>query len=835
MSKYKEVYFMTLIKRSGTQDKTERPYEIAHRELARKAAAEGFVLLKNEDQILPLKANSEVALFGAGAVKMIKGGTGSGNVYARNVIHILEGLETAGFQITNRSWLEDYEKEYNRTREEWKRRVWAKADAASDNAGQNDALLFAYLATPYEIPAGSIPKEGKGETAIFVLARSAGEGADRRLEKGDYYLSDQEYELVRAVCSLYKNVILIINAGGAVDMSFTDEFPNIKSILYIVQPGQEGGNAVADVLSGKVTPSGRLTATWPLRYEDIPFAREFSGLNGDPDNDFYKQGIYVGYRYFDSFALPVRFGFGSGLSYTTFEQKVTDIRLNGETITVSVNVKNTGDTYSGKDVVQIYVSCPQETLAKEYRKLVGFGKTESLTPCQETPVDISFSIRDLASFDEERSAWILEEGDYGIFAGGSLAEAAFTGSIHLDKEVTTEKSRHICGRQRDLQELTADKEIIRRLRSEWTGLTGSFPSVSLNADVIKTKENIYGRYDSFEEDADLAVIRKLLSEQLISLSTGAFAKDSDSGMIGSAGWSVPGSAAQTSDCAAKEGILPAVLADGPAGVRLTQEYQVVNGKPLSPTMEETIEGGILLQGVKPRGEETWYQFCTAFPVGTLLAQTWNTEIMRMFGQAIGEEMREFHIRFWLAPGMNIQKNPLCGRNFEYYSEDPLIAGVTAASVTKGVQSCPGCGATIKHYACNNQENNRMSVDAVISERALREIYTKGFGIAVKKSQPMAIMTSYNLINGIHAANNYDLCTKLARDEWDFSGLIMTDWTTTNQGPDCTASGCIRAGNDLIMPGKQTDHDDLERALDNGELSLEELQRSAWRLLKALKK
>ena len=298
---------------------------------------------------------------------------------------------------------------------------------------------------------------------------------------------------------------------------------------------------------------------------------------------------------------------------------------------------------------------------------------------------------------------------------------------------------------------------------------------------------------------------------------------------------MPGTAAQTSGCAVEDGIPVGMLADGPAGVRLIQEYQVVNGQPIVPTLEESIEGGILFQGEKVKGDETWYQFCTAFPVGTLIAQTWDAAVYEEFGRAIGEEMEEFAIRFWLAPGMNIQRNPLCGRNFEYYSEDPLIAGLTAAAVTKGVESCSGCGVTIKHFACNSQENNRMGVDAILSERTLREIYVKGFEIAVKSSQPMAIMTSYNLINGLHTANTYDLCTALARDEWGFKGLVMTDWTTTNQGPDCTASGCLRAGNDLIMPGRQSDHDELNQALDDGTLTMDELQRSVWRLVKALNK
>ncbi|MBO4834862.1 MAG: glycoside hydrolase family 3 C-terminal domain-containing protein [Lachnospiraceae bacterium] len=822
------------IKRSGTQDIAERPYEIAHRQVARMAAAEGFVLLKNEDHVLPLKENSEIALFGAGALKTVKGGTGSGNVYARNIVNIRDGMAAAGFQITNQDWLDSYDEFYNASRQEWRERVWAKADELAKEAHGIGPLFEAYMITPFDIPAGDVPTTGSGDVAVFVLSRNAGEGADRRLEKGDYYLLDQEYDLIKAICSLYKNVVLIINAGGAVDMNFTDDFPNIRSILYISQPGQDGGNAVADVLLGKVAPSGKLTATWPFKYEDIPFAMEYSNLNGDLENDFYKQGIFVGYRYFDSFEKPVRYNFGFGLSYTDFDLSAEDIVLDREKVTVKVRVKNTGDM-AGKEVVEVYVSCPQEKLQKEYRKLAGFAKTKLLAPGEEEIVSVSFCIRSLASFDEAASAYVLEEGIYGIFVGSSLEGSVFAGSLKLDADAITERVQHVCPVQKELNELTADPVIIQKLRGAWLDKVADYPSIDIKAADIAAKEDIYGRYDLAADDEDLALVKTLSREQLIKLCTGAFTSENDKGALGAAGWTAPGSAAQTSDCAEAEGIPVAILADGPAGVRLIQEYQVVNGKPIIPTLEESIEGGILLRGEKLVGEETWYQFTTAFPVGTLIAQTWNTDVMTQFGQAIGEEMEEYHIRFWLAPGMNIHRNPLCGRNFEYYSEDPLIAGIAAAAVTNGVQSFQGCGTTIKHYACNNQENNRMGVDAVVSERALREIYVKGFEIAIKKSQPMAIMTSYNLINGIHAANNYDICTKLARDEWDFQGVIMTDWTTTNHGPDCTAAGCVRAGNDLIMPGQQMDHDNLNAELDAGTLTIEEVQRTVVRLLKALKK
>ncbi len=818
---------------SGTKDLTERSYEIAHKQIAREAAAEGFVLLKNEAHVLPFSENCEIALFGAGAVKTVKGGTGSGNVYSRHTVSVWEGMEKAGFQITNRNWLESYERLYEDARMKWKEIVWARADELSKKPRGIGPLFEAYMITPFDIPAGELSGIGAGDKAVFVLARNAGEGADRRLEKGDYYLLDQEHELLKAVCSSYKKVVLIINAGGAVDLEFTEEFPNIKSILYISQPGQEAGHAVSDVLLGKVSPSGKLTATWPLRYEDIPFAEEYSYLNGDTDHDYYRQGIFVGYRYFDTFEKPVRYGFGHGLSYTNFSIKIKDIIQNNDTLSLTALVQNTGPV-AGKEVLQVYASCPQGRLQKEYRRLTGFAKTKLLQPSETEEIIVSFPIRALASFDEKMCAWILEKGRYGIFAGGSLETATYSAFADLQEDVVLELLRHICPLGEELEELTPDADCIRKKRSVLEEEPSKGPGLLLAVDGFAAKQVVYGRYDGADEDENLAIVKKLSREQKIKLCTGDFTDKNDQGAIGAAGWTIPGTAAQTSSCAVEEGVPSVALADGPAGIRLVMEYQVIDGKPIVPTLEESIEGGLLLREEKKKGDETWYQFCTAFPVGTLIAQTWNRSIMKQFGRAIGEEVDEFNIRFWLAPGMNIQRNPLCGRNFEYYSEDPLLAGITAASVTEGVQSRPGRGVTIKHFACNSQENNRMHVDAVISERTLREIYLKGFEIAVKTSQPMAIMTSYNLINGIHAANNYDLCTKLARDEWDFGGIIMTDWTTTNQGPDCTAAGCLRAGNDLIMPGRQSDHDNINMELDAGTLSPEELDRSTARIVKVLR-
>ena len=334
-----------------------------------------------------------------------------------------------------------------------------------------------------------------------------------------------------------------------------------------------------------------------------------------------------------------------------------------------------------------------------------------------------------------------------------------------------------------------------------------------------------------DEAAELTA--KLSTEQLIMLATG----DPEKGQgdsLGSAGVSVPGAAGETSSCALKEGIANIVLADGPAGLRLNQKVDVLDGKARLMPFEASLEHGLFAEETGEQGEAR-YQFCTAVPVGTLLAQTWDLELLEEIGVLIGDEMRRFGVTLWLAPGMNIHRNPLCGRNFEYYSEDPLLTGRMAAAITRGVQSLPGCGATIKHFCCNNQEDNRMQRDSVLSERALREIYLKGFEIAIAEAHPWSIMTSYNLVNGIHSANSADLCTRVAREEFGFDGFIMTDWTTTEQGDDCTAAGCILAGNDMVMPGQFSDHESIRRALKSGALKEEQLRACVERIVRVILK
>ena len=358
------------------------------------------------------------------------------------------------------------------------------------------------------------------------------------------------------------------------------------------------------------------------------------------------------------------------------------------------------------------------------------------------------------------------------------------------------------------------------------------PVLEIGAAGFEAKEIFYKKNSELVEKEAAEFVDTLSIEELIDLAAGDPGK-AQGGNLGAAGISVPGSAGETHRCAIEKGLASIVLADGPAGLRLMKYYHVNDGRIVSMPFEFSLEGGLFYDGPTDLPGERYYQYCTAIPVGTMLAQTWNTGLIQEVGAMIGKEMEYFGVTLWLAPGMNIHRNPLCGRNFEYYSEDPYVAGTIAASMTKGVQSNYGCGTTIKHFACNNQEDNRMGSDSIVSERSLRELYLKGFEIAVKESHPLSIMTSYNLINGIHAANSYDLCTDVARNEWGFDGAIMTDWTTTENGADCTASGCMRAGNDLVMPGCFGDHDNLKKELEEGTLKPEDLKACIARLVSVI--
>lgn len=815
---------------SGTTDPQISKREVENRAVARKAAEQGIVLMKNEG-VLPLKKSSKTALFGGGAGYMIKGGTGSGDVCVREVVNIYQGLLNAGIEITSREWIESYDAVYKKARQDWKNMIL-------EEAGGVDSPEFfdVYAAHPFKMPTGRKITAGdvKGaDTAVYVISRIAGEAADRFEEAGDYYLTEQEKEELDTIAQYCRNIIVVLNVGSQIDLKDILAKAHVKALLNLGQPGMEGGNALAAVLTGAVNPSGKLTDTWAVDYQDFPNAETFSHNNGDVEQEKYEESIYVGYRYFESFGVKPAYPFGFGMSYTDFAIHTDSITAQDNEVAVTVTAENIGDTYAGQEVVQIYAACPQAGLPKEYKRLCAFAKTGLLQPGESEQLTLRFDAKAMSSFDEEKSAWVAEKGRYGIFVGNSSADAVISGVLEVQKDTVIEKVKAICPLKSELTELLRPEDVIESLESAWNqeAEKKGLEAITFMPQEMKKTRIPAGRFD--EMAAELT--EKLTDEQLTAMVTGEISRESGN-QLGSAGVMVPGAAGETCRMLEEEWGVPGIsMADGPAGLRLKKEYEVdgKSGQVYDEGFAGACENGLFAKNGKHEGAVTYYQYCTAIPTGSVLAQTWNTALLEETGRAVAAEMQEFGVAWWLAPGMNIHRNPLCGRNFEYYSEDPLVSGAMAAAMTRGVQSVPGVGTTIKHFSCNNQEDNRIGSDSILSERTLREIYLRGFEIAVKTSQPMAIMTSYNLINGIHAANCKDICTIAAREEWDFQGIIMTDWTTTSPRGGSIPWKCMEAGNDLIMPGAESDHINIREALLSGELDREDLKTCVRRLLKLI--
>lgn len=826
-------------KNTGTTNTEESVREQVHKKIAREAAANSVVLLSNT-KALPLMKGQKVALFGSGARHTIKGGTGSGDVNARKTVSICEGLENAGFEITTESWLDEYDKVYCKARNDWKQFLLDNGEKMGYGLG---GAYFECAA--FSAPAGpQITKkdveESDTDTAIYVISRTAGEGRDRKLVEGDYYLLKEEKEHLRIISEAYERSILIVNTGGVIDLSILEEV-SIDAVLYIAQPGMEGGNGVADVLSGTVNPSGKLTSTWAADYYDYPNAANYSHLNNNVINERYEEGIFVGYRYFDSFGKKTIFPFGFGRTYTTFSVENTHIACVKDQVRVTVKVTNTGETYAGREVIQVYVSCPQTRFDKEAKRLVAFKKTKELAPKESETLVLSFSTEQLTTYDSSEAAYLLEAGEYLVLAGNSSVSLEAAGILVQPKTVVTCHCQNICELHTAVREFRLSeeqKETIRQKNAQY--LAGrKVLKIQLSADAVTSRTIEYGKEEVFDGKIE-ELVEQMTVEEMADLVCGASSRGAGS-VVGVSADTVPGAAGETtSQLKDKYGLPSIILADGPAGIRIANHYQVnpESGEPYQVDFMNTVENGFFLVPERDlhEGAIDYYQYTTAIPVGTMLAQSFDPELLEKVGQLIGEECKEFEITLWLAPGMNIHRNPLCGRNFEYYSEDPLVSGLTAAYLTRGVQSVRGIDVTIKHYACNNQEDNRRGSDSVLTERTLREIYLKNFEYAVKVGNPKSVMTSYNLVNGVHSANSHDLCTKVLRDEWGFSGFVMTDWTTTNGYGGASAAKCIAAGNDCIMPGMPTDPKEIKEAYykQNGQrLELSDLKRSAKRMVRAI--
>lgn len=799
----------------GASTPEESQRERDHKALARRAAAEGFVLLKN-DNALPL-TQKKIALYGPGSRMTVKGGTGSGDVMERHSVSIEEGLRNAGFTFPTTLWMDRFEKKYHADIEGWRSGVEEKIKGFSPirSMAMFDVIHESPKPNPSCTPVLEDELTDETDTAIYVLSRQAGEGGDRRCEKGDYLLSDMETESLKLLSRHYKKLILILNCGSVMDLSILEE-TRIDAVIFYAQGGMEGGNALADVLTGKVTPSGKLTDTWAYHYGDYPCSDTFGHRNGDLTEEDYRENIYVGYRYFDSFGVVPRYPFGYGLSYTDFSVTASSVQVDGTQVTCDAAVKNIGKAYSGKEVVQLYLQKPQEAFDCESKSLSAFGKSKLLAPGQEETIHLQFDLRDLAVYDEKTDSFLLPAGEYGLLLGSNALHVRPIAVLVVKETAVVERVKRISPESRSFPRMETHLPCAR--------YDETLPHFTVEAPKpisheVKKPEQPSGKIK--------ALLAKLTDVEKVHLVVGG-------GYNMTCYNNAMGAAGRTCTELLKKGIPNILLADGPAGLNVVPCTGVgIEGGPRFPDglPEEwrwgwinKFEGFIRhLPGMKRR----IYRYMTAWPSETLQAQSWDTALLEEVGRAVGREMLEIGVSVWLAPGLNIHRNPLCGRNFEYYSEDPLVSGKMAAAITKGVQSMGGVGVSVKHFCCNNQEDNRMLMSSNVPQRALREIYLRAFRIAVTEGKPWTVMSCYNRVNDLHVCNNPALLTGVLRDEWGFEGLVMSDWTTSNQ---CSHAVAINSGNDLIMPGDKGVQKNLEEALQNGELNKSALDVSAARVL-----
>lgn len=722
-------------------------------ELLREAGAEGTVLLRN-DNVLPLKKDDVLSVFGRIQYDYMYVGYGSGgDVIKPYTVNLIEGLENSEI---------NYNKELASVYENWCKK------------NPPDHGFWGHWPHYYEempIETDDIKKAAEKSTvAAVVIGRSAGEDRENYLTEGSYFLTEAEKSLIKRVSEAFEKTVIILNTGSIMDMSWEKEILKNKSaIMYVWQSGMESGNSVADVLSGEKEPSGRLTDTIAESYNDYPCSKDF----GEKEYNNYTEDIFVGYRYFETFAKDkVLYPFGFGLGYSQFKREFINASLENGTVSITVKATNISD-YCGKEVLQIYASQPQGKLGKPAKVLCGFGKTNALKNGESQEFTINIPLYAIASYDDSgksghKSCYVLEGGEYSFYLGGNVRDCEKVWSFTLEETKVIEKLKEASAPQYTFERMIAREEngsvtydfenvptatedlrkvILKNLPKD-CGYTGNM-GITL-ADVKNGKNTL----DEF--------VSQLSPDELEAISRGDYTMDSALGAKGNAG--VMGGVLPS---LRKKGVEPLTTTDGPSGIRIGA-------------------------------------CCSLLPIGASIASMWNTALTQKVYEKIGEEMTVKGSDILLAPGMNIHRSPLCGRNFEYFSEDPFITGKTAAAVVKGVQKA-GVSACPKHFACNNQETNRTKTDSRLSERALREIYLKGFEICVKEAQPKTLMTSYNKINGVWGHYNYNLCTNILRKEWGFKGLVMTDWwmqyTESPEFPNLKDNAYrVRAGVDVLMPG-----------------------------------
>lgn len=774
-----------------------------HIQLSKEAAKEGMVLLKNKENVLPLRKGSKVALFGKGTIDYVKGGGGSGDVTVAYTHSLYDGFNELSEEVSVFEELVDFYKENIE-----KQRADGKAPGMTVEPQVPEELLKKARAF--------------SDTAVISVCRFSGEGWDRTtqtnnksekedmmgkglveqglqtFEDGDFYLSHAETALVEAVTAAFDKVIVVLNVGGMVATDWFKDNDRIQSVLMAWQGGIEGGLAAAELLMGHGNPSGKLVDTFAGRLEDYPSTASFHESEQYVD---YTEDIYVGYRYFETIPgaeQKVNYPFGFGLSYTSFSLSMPLVERQGDALRVSIGVCNTG-TRAGKEVVQVYYSAPQGKLGKPARELAAFRKTRLLEPGETQTVYMHFQVTDMASYDDlgkvAKSAYVLEKGEYHFYVGTSVRD-----TVEDNYVLVIEEDRVV----EQLSQKMAPTQLKKRMLAD-----GSYEELP-QGEPFDTDANVLERQTREEYDCVQPIarpyrprpywmpkeeIRPLIEVAEGSLSMEEFlAQLSDEDLAALLGGQPNKGVANTLGYGnlPKYGIPSIMTADGPAGLRINPQCGVCT---------------------------------TAWPCSTLLACTWNPELTEAIGQAGGAEVKENNICVWLTPAVNIHRSPLCGRNFEYYSEDPYLTGKMAAAMVKGIQS-NHIAATVKHFALNNKETNRVDSDSRASERAIREIYLKAFEIIVKEAGPWSIMSSYNIINGHRASENRELLEDILRGEWGFDGMVTTDWW--NKGEHYKET---KAGNDMKMGCGFPER--LLAAMEKGALTREDMEICAGRILKLI--
>lgn len=759
--------------------------------LARQAVAEGTVLLKNENCVLPLQEGQKISIFGRIQFHYYKSGTGSGGLVNTNyVVGILDALKEEKLFLnetlmhTYETWIEKHPFDLG---EGWAKEPWNQEEMPLSDEIVKEAATFS-------------------DTAVVVIGRTAGEDQDAVAEKGSYLLTDLEEDMLRKVRGQFAKVIVLLNVGNIIDMKWVKEI-SPDAVLYVWQGGMEGGHGVADVLMGRVNPCGKLADTIAENIEDYPSTKNFGGEEGN----VYEEDIYVGYRYFETFAKDkVLYPFGYGLSYTTFSINPIFLERKSDRTELKVRVTNQG-AYAGKEVVQVYVKAPQGMLGKPFRSLAAFGKTQTLKSGDTEELTFIISDEQIASYDDSgktgyRSAYVLEEGTYEVYVGSDVRNCALAGAFALketsvvmqlsEAAAPAEPFRRLvpfCNREDGVYELSYEDVPMRTQTQTEHRDSEEISCLAYTGDKGYRLEDVYDKRVDMQtflaqlSDADLCHLAN--GEGMNSLKVTAGTAAAFGGIT---------------EALREFGIPCGCCSDGPSGIRMDS-------------------------GAK----------AFSLPGGTCLACTFNEELNERLFAMEGAELRKNRIDMLLGPGMNIHRNPLNGRNFEYFSEDPYVTGKIAAAQLRGMHTYSVTG-TIKHFAVNNQEYHRKFYNAVVSERALREIYLKGFEIAVKEGGAYSIMTTYGAINGIWTAGNYDICTQILRKEWGFDGMVMTDWWAdineegTKQSKD-QMSAMVKAQNDVYMVvGDTTKHmGDMEEQLADGRLKRGVLVRNAENICRVL--